>query len=436
MLNKDNNSGEERKVKIYQPEAEYTDTPAMNNQSSEENTEVKTGVYDDFNYLLGENGFDILEEPEPVYRSDKPKKSRKNKTRKKMARGFKTAIWIVSILIISVCLAGLLILTAVEILGIGPNKGDTVTIVVEKGMSTSDIANELKDQGVINSAIGFRIYSKLGGHDGKYMAGSRTFKDELGYGDIIDMLQKPGKTNPTVTVTIPEQASMDDIIKLLVDNGVCTKEDFRNAVKNGTYDFDFIDEIPVDKVYYKFEGYLFPDTYVFYCADTSESSDTYTSAECAELAIRKMLSNTNAKLEPLMEDIEKSNYSLHEIMTMASIVELEASAAPDEMSNVAAVFYNRLEGKNWEGPKKLQSDPTTKYPYGEGRYNTYESEGLPPGPLCSPSLNAIKGAVYPTENFTATYFVTDDVMDFYYNNSLAAHNQIIASLKNQGKWVG
>ena len=77
-----------------------------------------------------------------------------------------------------------------------------------------------------------------------------------------------------------------------------------------------------------------------------------------------------------------------------------------------------------------------KYPYGNGRYNTYKNEGLPPGPLCAPSESAILAAAFPEENFTATYFVTDDEMNFYFNNSLAAHTQTIANLKSQGKWVG
>ena len=104
------------------------------------------------------------------------------------------------------------------------------------------------------------------------------------------------------------------------------------------------------------------------------------------------------------------------------------------MPKVAAVFYNRLESPDWLGPRKLESDPTMKYPYGNGRYNTYETEGLPPGPLCAPSENAILAAASPEENFTATYFVTDNKMNFYYNNSLSAHQKTINKLKAEGKW--
>ncbi len=422
------------------PQNDLTDnaTKGVENISAAEANDTAgfTGAYDDFNYLLGEDGFSLGGDEEKT-EEEKPQKYKPNKgkkAKKKMAKGIKTAIWIVSILAVSVLLAATIILAAVEFLGIGPNKGDIVTIVINKGMTTDDIATELKEKGVINSEIGFKLYTKISGNDGTYTPGSRTFKDELGYSDIAKLLQKPGMTNPTVKVTIPEQADIDDIMSILEEKGVCKKTDFRKAVKEGTYDFEFLKGIPIDKVYYRFEGYLFPDTYEFYASGDEENPNNYTSLQCAEIAIRKMLKNTDDKLATLKEGIDKSEYSLHEIMTLASVIELEASASPNDMPSVAAVFYNRLEGKNWQGPRMLQSDPTMKYPYGEGQYNTYKIEGLPPGPLCAPSLAAIKAAVYPTENFSATYFVTDSEMKFYFNNSLSGHNQTIAKLKREGKW--
>ena len=129
---------------------------------------------------------------------------------------------------------------------------------------------------------------------------------------------------------------------------------------------------------------------------------------------------------------EKRGYSVHEIMTMASIVEMEASASPTEMPKVAAVFYNRL---SWDEPKYLGSSPTANYPYGSGRYDTNTHEGLPPGPLCSPSLNAIKAALSPQANFNYTYFVTDKDMKFYYTSSYSEHSNIIAKLRREGKWL-
>ena len=126
-------------------------------------------------------------------------------------------------------------------------------------------------------------------------------------------------------------------------------------------------------------------------------------------------------------------YTMHEILTMASIVELEAGGSPGEMANVAAVFYNRL---SWDEPKRLGSSPTAEYKHGGGRYDTNTNEGLPPGPLCAPSLASIRAALWPTENFPYTYFVTDKNMQFYYNETYDKHNATIRRLKNQGLWAG
>lgn len=388
----------------------------------------KFTAVDDFDYLLGENGFTIPEEEEsePMQSSSGATYKKSKKKRKGAAKGIKTIIWIIVVFVVSILLALTILLVASEFLGIGFNRGKRCVVEIDKGMGTAEIAAELKEQGAISSELLFRLYSKISGNDGTYQYGVYTFNNEMGYGELVKMLQTEGAVAQSVKVTIPERASMDEIMKILEENGVCTKTDFRNAVKNGKYDFDFVNEIPVSNVHYKFEGYLFPDTYEFY---------NYDSAECAELAIRKMLQTLDSKLtEEVRKQIEESGYTIHEVLTMASVIELEASSSKNDMPKVAAVFYNRLESPDWKGPRRLESDPTMEYPYGNGRYNTYKNEGLPPGPLCAPSESAILAAASPEKNFTATYFVTDNKMNFYYNNSLSAHQKTIANLKAQGKW--
>jgi len=393
----------------------------------------RVAAIDDFNYLLGENGFEIPEDDENDVANDEPtptkKKKGKSKKSKKGTKSLKTIIWIIVIFVISILLAITILFVASEYLGIKFNKESHCVVEIEKGMSTAEIAAELKEQGAISSETLFCLYSKLAGHDGTYQYGVYSFNNELGYPDLVEMLQTQGAVAKSVKVTIPERASMDEIMKILEDNGVCTKADFKEAVRNGEYDFDFVKEIPEESVHYKFEGYLFPDTYDFYC---------YDSAECAELAIRKMLEALDNKLtKEVRAKIKKSGYTIHEVLTMASVIELEASSSDKDMPKVAAVFYNRLESPEWLGPRRLESDPTMYpkgYPYGDGRFDTYKNEGLPPGPMCAPSESAILAAASPEKNFTATYFVTDNEMKFYYNNSYSAHRATIDSLKAQGKW--
>lgn len=353
-----------------------------------------------------------------------------NKGKKKKGRHsagksiIKTIIWILCIIIVSVGLAFGVIYAGADYMGIGFGRGSDVTIEIEQGMSTEQIAEELKEAGAVKIPLLFRVYAKLKHYDSQFKYGVYSFNTEAGYEAISQMLIEEGALAQSVKVTIPEMSSIDDIAEILEENGVCTKSDFINEVQNGEFGYDFIDDIPVDNVYYRLEGYLFPETYDFYNFD---------SEECAHLAVEKMLKTLDDKLtDGMMQKISESGYTLHEIMTMASIVELEAGGSPDEMANVAAVFYNRLESDDFT---TLGSSPTRKYPYGGGKYNTYESPGLPPGPLCSPSLKSIEASIEPTEDFDYYYFVTDASMKFYYNKTLAEHNSTIARLQAANNWI-
>ena len=336
----------------------------------------------------------------------------------------KAIIWILCIIIVSVGLAFGVIYAGADYMGIGFGRGSDVTIEIEQGMSTEQIAEELKEAGAVKIPLLFRVYAKFKHYDSQFKYGVYSFNTEAGYEAISQMLIEEGALAQSVKVTIPEMSSIDDIAEILEENGVCTKSDFINEVQNGEFGYDFIDDIPVDNVYYRLEGYLFPETYDFYNFD---------SEECAHLAVEKMLKTLDDKLtDGMMQKISESGYTLHEIMTMASIVELEAGGSPDEMANVAAVFYNRLESDDFT---TLGSSPTRKYPYGGGKYNTYESPGLPPGPLCSPSLKSIEASIEPTEDFDYYYFVTDASMKFYYNKTLAEHNSTIARLQAANNWI-
>ena len=353
-----------------------------------------------------------------------------NKGKKKKGRHsagkniIKTVIWILCIIIVSVGLAFGVIYAGADYMGIGFGRGSDVTIEIEQGMSTEQIAEELKEAGAVKIPLLFRVYAKFKHYDSQFKYGVYSFNTEAGYEAISQMLIEEGALAQSVKVTIPEMSSVDDIAEILEENGVCTKSDFINEVQNGEFGYDFIDDIPVDNVYYRLEGYLFPETYDFYNFD---------SEECAHLAVEKMLKTLDDKLtDGMMQKISESGYTLHEIMTMASIVELEAGGSPDEMANVAAVFYNRLESDDFT---TLGSSPTRKYPYGGGKYNTYESPGLPPGPLCSPSLKSIEASIEPTEDFDYYYFVTDASMKFYYNKTLAEHNSTIARLQAANNWI-
>lgn len=328
---------------------------------------------------------------------------------------------------ISVCLAISVIFTASDVFGIG--KSGTSEVNIPEGSSTVEIAESLKDAGAIRFPTLFRLYSKIKHTDGTYQYGLYTINNEGGYDGIIDQLQKEGAKAETTEVRIPEMSTIKKIAATLEENGVCTASDFTSAVRSAAFDYDFVNQIPSEMVAVRLEGYLAPDTYEFYVTDDSQTG--------AELAIRRMLDRT-AEIwnSERRAKAEAMGYSVHEIMTMASIIELEAGGSSQtDMQNVAAVFYNRL---NWNDRKLLGSSPTAAYAqlYGNDRYDTNKTEGLPPGPLCAPSVAAIEAALNPTPDFQYYYFVTDASANFHYSKTLAEHNNTISQLQNSGNWLG
>lgn len=393
--------------------------------------EQKNNFTDDF--VIGE-GFAIDATPSETKGSARKKK-------KSTWQTIKPVVWIVSIIAVSVFLAGGILLAGAEYLGLGKSGGDCI-VEIPQGTSTIEIAQKLKNEGAINSKLFFRLYSKLKGYEGNYKYGVYTFDTECGYEDICDMLLNDGAKAETVKVTIPEGTGIKDYTKnvngekvtvpgigtLLEQAGVCKKEDFFSALGEVKFDSPLLKNVNVGKTYYELEGYLFPETYDFY---------SYDSKACAKLAITKMLTETEKRISPDMyKRAEKLGYSINEILTMASIVQMESGEASGEMSNVAAIFYNRLKSDSFA---TLGSSPTCYYGNAfkndDGRYDTYKVEGLPPGPLCSPGISAINAALYPADKEGYFYFVTDSSGKFYYHKTSAEQDKTINSLQQGGNWI-
>ncbi len=360
----------------------------------------------------------------------------------KMERKMIKKIVVIGAIAIAVLCLTLLGFVACDFLGVGIGKGKNIELEVEKGSSTTAIVNELKESGAINFPLAFRVYSRLKGYDGMYKYGKYEFKNNIGYSAIADKLMYEGERAQTVTVTIPEGTGINDYTKnvngkdevvpgiatLLEKKGVCTREDFLNALKEVSLDSDLLKNANSEEAYYALEGYLFPDTYNFYA---------YDSKECAKLAVEKMIGQSESKItDEMYEKAEEMGYSINEILTMASIIQMEAGNNTSEMKGVSAVFYNRL---NSSSLSTLGSSPTCYYGRSfetdDGRYNTYNVIGLPPGPLCSPGLDAINAALNPTENSPYYFFVTDSKGNFYFHKTIEEQNVTINKLKQGKNWI-
>ena len=325
-------------------------------------------------------------------------------------------------------------------IGIGAVSSNTEKkeFIVEKGSTYSSIAGDLKKQNLIKSEMMYKIFIKLNKPTG-LEAGKYYLSESMNVRAIVKELSSGSNSKAdTVTITFKEGKNMRYIAKLIAENTDNTEEDVFNALK----DKDYIDslvskywfltnKIKNKEIYYPLEGYLFPDTYEFLKGSTVQ--------EIFEI----MLDEMENKLEDLREDIENSDYDIHSIITLASIVELEGATSNDR-AKVAGVFYNRLSS-GWV----LGSDVTTYYAvkkddwsgltYSEldlcNPYNTRGNcvSGLPVGPICNPGLESIKATINPeiTNNY---YFVADCSGKTYLNKTESGHTSTINKLKREGNW--
>lgn len=389
----------------------------------------------DDNFIIGK-GF-LLDDI-----GDAPSKNKKHKRSKKSGSTLKNIIWIVSIIVVSVSLAFGIIYAGADFMGLGFGRGEhKCEVNIEMGTPASEIAEQLEESGAVNIPMLFRVYSKLKGYDSQFKYGFYSFESESGYEAICQMLITEGAKAETISVTIPEGTGINDYTKnvngenvtvpgittLLEKAGVCTRSDFLRALDEVKLNTPLLSSADSDRTYHTLEGYLFPETYDFY---------SYDSKECAVLAVEKMLAESEKRItEKMLKRANEMGYSINEILTLASIVQMESGKSTDAMPMVAGIFYNRLKSDDFA---TLGSSPTCYYgnsfKYDDGRYDTYTAKGLPPGPLCSPGIDAINAALYP-ESSDYYYFVTDKNGKFYYHKTLAEQQKTINKLQQGNNWI-
>ena len=327
-------------------------------------------------------------------------------------------------------------------IGIGPvSKSDTLKeIEITSGNSYLTISKLLKDNKLIKSENFYKLYIKLF-KPTKLEACTYSLSENMGVKKIVAVLESGCKSNPdAVKITFNEGLNMRKIASIIASNTNNTENDVFATLKDTTYLDELIskywfitDDIKNSKIYYSLEGYLFPDTYEFNNKDV-------TVKEIFNTLIEQM----NKKLTPFKEEIEKSKYSVHELLTVASMVELEAGTNGDR-AGVAAVFYNRLavgmtlgsDVTAYYGVKKeLHEDDL--YQSELDAYNAYNTRnpnfiGLPVGPICNPGIDSIKAAIEPEDN-NYYYFVADKNGKTYFNVDSAGHTKTVAELKSKGLW--
>ncbi len=307
-------------------------------------------------------------------------------------------------------------------------ENDIVEFSVARGQAYSTIAPILKEEKVIKSEIIFKAYVRL--YNPKPLQAC-TYQIDRSWKiyDIVEELEKGCNfSDETISVTIPEGRTLLQTAEIISNKINSTKEEIIEVWTSDTFldevieKYDYIsDDIKNPRIKYPLEGYLFPSTYELLNEDVTPKYVAF-----------KMLDQMKLVYDKNKDLIEETDFSFHEVLTFASIVEYEGILDEDRPI-IAGVFYNRLE-KNW----RLESCATLGYAIDNWKsqytfddmavdhpYNTYLYGGLPPGPGGSPSEKSIEAVLKPTE--TNYMFFLANVCDStdnktYFSETLAEHN--------------
>lgn len=339
-----------------------------------------------------------------------------------------------------ISLIGFAAVSTFNLAPVDPNDEENIEFVVKEGWSKSIIADELAAAKIIKSAFFFKFYMKM--NDQEMYAGTYPLSKSMSAPEIISVLNG-GKSleNETVTITFIEGRRLTSYAKKISETFGFEEEAVLAKFADETYLRSLIDgywfiteDILNPDLYYPLEGYLFPDTYIIKKNATIEE------------VIKKLLDTMDSKLSIYKDEISLSNLSIHQFLTLASIVELEG-VNPKDRAGVAGVFYNRIKD-NWT----LGSDVTTYYAvqkdfavdltindlkscnlYNTRAENTCAFNGLPVGPIAGSSLSSINAAIEP-ETHNYYYFVADKNNKTYFSKTYSEHTKTINQLKKDGLW--
>ncbi|WP_379136163.1 endolytic transglycosylase MltG [Paenibacillus sp. sgz500958] len=287
--------------------------------------------------------------------------------------------------------------------------GPAVTFTIEKGMGSSEIADLLENNGIIRNSLFFKGYLKWTKEGAQFKAGTYNAKPGDTYDNLISRLNAGDVVKKEmVTFTVPEGFTAQQVVVKLAEAWNVDSSLFLKLVDSGEgLKESEILGIPKDQeLRHRLEGYLFPETY--------EVVKESTPAEVVEVMLEQLQKKLDA-IPDWQQKLKERGLTLHELLTVASLVEREV-VVDSERPLVAGVIYNRLE----KG-QKLEIDATVQYLLDKQKdrllnkdlevvspYNTYKTEGLPPGPICNPGIAAIEAALSPKKSDYFFYVTKKD----------------------------
>ena len=317
---------------------------------------------------------------------------------------------------------------------------ETIRVEIPEGANSKTISKILEDENIIKSANAMKIYIRL-----KKINSLKAGKYDLNNSDdlatIIGHIVNGDVADDSVKLTFIEGKNMRWLAKKISEKTNNTEDDVFSLLEDKDYIDSLIDkywfitdDVKNEDIYYPLEGYLLPDTYVFENEDVS-----------VQTIFNVILNYTEKYLSSYEGEIDDSGFTIHELLTLASMAELEGKSIEDR-EEIVGVFLNRIN----KG-MSLGSDVTTYYAFkvdmGErdlkakelNTENPYNTRGpnmagkLPVGPICNPSKEAIQAAIEYKET-DALYFVADKNGKVYFTKTNDEHNQMIKKLKDEELW--
>lgn len=316
-------------------------------------------------------------------------------------------------------------------------------VTIEKG-SIDSVARTLKENKLIKNIVMFKVYVKLSDST-NLQAGVYDLAENMGTKKIVNILKNGDISKKSkVSLTFKEGVNVREFAHIISDNTNNSYDSVLSILNDDEYIDSLIEkywflteDIKNKDIYYSLEGYLYPNTYLFKDKDVSVKD-----------IISQVLEETDNKLSQYKEDINNSSFSVHEIISLASIVELEVANANDR-KEVAGVFLNRLNSKyyptlgsdasSYYGAKvdDWKNNPLTSNELNNcnNKYNTRCSTniGIPVGPICNPSIESIEAVLHPSEH-NYYYFVNDCSGKLYLSENESVHANTINKLKREGNW--
>ncbi len=373
----------------------------------------------------------------------KIKKSRKNGCMFNM-------VWLVLLVFISVLITRYALAGINDMLAIG-RSSTIVTVEIPKNADLDTVSSILSKQGVIQEESFFKMYAFITKSRSGFSQGIYELRTDMDYEAILNYIRNQSNSKDIVEITFIEGINVQECADLLQKNEVCEKEEFLKACNSDEFDekYEFLKAVNnKSNRYYKLEGYLFPDTYEFYRGESAQDAIKRFLNNYQKKVIKTSSSSDSSDKTSIKDRAEKNGRTIEEILCIASIIQAEA-ANKEDMYKVSSVIYNRLNtlsngGKSTKGEfglAHLKVDCTVWYPYRSknvvpqdkvskfvSRYNTYNIEGLPAGPICNPGLEAFDAALNPA-NTDYYYFCHSASGEAFYAKTNDVHE---SNLKKAG----